>query len=113
MILGSVLIAHPIAGVQTAIVMFIMLVFYLYKDMMKSRMIFTKSRMFPIIAVGLLGMLFAMPFYGDLVVSGQFDQFYERAVGMGIVKLSAGDYYDTQDYVLKDFYTASTQTHID
>lgn len=113
MILGSVLITHPIAGIQAAVVMFIMLIFYFVYDIVINRLLLTKSNVLRIILVGLLGILFAMPFYGDLVVSGQFDSFYDRAFRSGIVKMSTGNYYDTKDYVLNDFIIAPMQSNMD
>ena len=64
MILGSVLIAHPIAGVQTAIVMFIMILFYFVKDIIINRYLINKTdRIFTILMIGIIGMIFAMQLY--------------------------------------------------
>lgn len=126
---SSVLITHPVAAVQAAIIMFIFLVVFLVREFhgktfKKSSILhYLENNSIKIISIGILGIVLSMFLYGDLILyfigignSNQVsDDLEKRGIGNGgIISLSYNLVgYDIEDKAFSDFFIAKPVSRMD
>ena len=111
-ILATVIIVHPLTAIQTAVIMFIMVIIYFFNRKNEST---TIKNWLIIILIGIIGMTIASVYYIDLLNNNGLNLQLERTGGStGIFSLHADKkYYDIKDITFTDILMAPLVTNID
>ena len=121
MILASVLTAHPVTGIEAAVILGIFFAFYLWKSIVDSgfkiRQVFSalrKKTYAKVFFVGLLALLFSLSVYGNMLIDGNILAMYNKPSIHSVITLNY-DFksYDLEKNTLHDFYKAESVGHMD
>jgi len=122
MILGALLITHPITAIQTAVILCIFLLVYFIRELIDNNWDCTafirkyrESNFTKILIIGSLSIVISLLFYCDFLVSGGLDNLINKGGGKGgIVSWHyTRDSYDLEDKHLADFFIAKKVSRMD